>query len=81
MRKCLLVLTLAYLCIPICAGQSLGIFTEHGDVGTVLHPGSTTYDAVKNAYTLVGSGENMWATADAAPGLTFTTRFGSTTLL
>ena len=65
MRKCLLVLTLAYLCIPICAGQSLGIFTERADVGTVLHPGSTTYDAVKNAYTLVGSGENMWATADA----------------
>jgi hypothetical protein len=65
MRKFIFVLVLAFFSIPICQSQSLGIFTAHADVGTVLHPGSTTYDSSKNAYTLIGSGENMWATADA----------------
>jgi Tol biopolymer transport system component len=65
MRQWSLVVALTFLCIPICDAQSLGIFTEHVDVGTVLHSGSTTYDSSKGAYTLVGSGENMWATADA----------------
>jgi TolB protein len=65
MRKWLLVLALAFLSNRFCHAQSLGIFTEHEDVGTVLHAGSATYDSSKNTYTLVGSGENMWATADA----------------
>ncbi len=45
--------------------EPLGIFEEHGDVGTVLHPGSVEYDAAKQTYTLTGSGENMWFAADA----------------
>ena len=49
----------------ICHAQSLGIFAGHSDVGTVLHAGSATYDAANNTYTLIGNGENMWATADA----------------
>jgi len=65
MRKCHLALALAFLSVPLCHAQSVGIFAEHSDVGSVLHSGSTTYDSSKNAYTLVGSGENMWATADA----------------
>jgi hypothetical protein len=65
MNKHRLVLALALWCTPVCAAQSLGIFAGHGDVGTVLHPGATTYDSAKNAYTLIGSGENMWSTADA----------------
>jgi TolB protein len=64
MKKCHLVLALAFLSLPICQAQSLGIFSGHSDVGTVLRSGSTTYDSSKNAYTLVGSGENMWATKD-----------------
>jgi len=40
--------------------QPIGIFTDHQDVGTVLHPGSAHYDAATKAYTLSGSGENMW---------------------
>jgi TolB protein len=43
----------------------VGIFENHGDVGTVLHPGSVEYDAAEKTYTLSGSGENMWYTADA----------------
>ncbi len=47
------------------ATAPLGIFEEHGDIGTVLHPGSVEYDASRKSYTLTGSGENMWFTADA----------------
>src|SRR5437868_14870311 len=46
----------------LCFAQ--GLFENHTDVGTVLHAGSTEYDTSKKAYTLTGSGENMWATAD-----------------
>jgi TolB protein len=45
--------------------ESLGIFEGHSDVGTVLHPGTATYDAAKGTYTLTGSGENMWLAKDA----------------
>src|SRR5581483_2590227 len=47
------------------AQQSVGVFAEHTDVGQVLHPGSTTYDAKTGTYTLRGSGTNMWSTEDA----------------
>src|SRR5580765_7121422 len=43
----------------------IGIFESHGDVGTVLHPGSVDYDSAKQTYTVTGSGENMWSVADA----------------
>ena len=43
----------------------VGIFESHSDVGTVLHSGSVEYDAAKKTYTISGSGENMWSTADA----------------
>jgi TolB protein len=42
-----------------------GIFESHGDVGKVLHSGSVEYDAAKRAYTVAGSGENMWFGTDA----------------
>ena len=42
------------------ATPSLGIFQDHGDVGTVLHPGSAEYDAAQQSYTISGSGANMW---------------------
>ena len=38
----------------------LGMFEGHQDVGTVLHAGSTSYDAAKQSYTVTGSGDNMW---------------------
>jgi TolB protein len=65
MRKCSLAVALAIILAPMCHGQSLGIFAGHSDVGTVLHPGAARYDASKKQYTLIGSGENMWATTDA----------------
>src|SRR5438876_2797829 len=56
---CLLVAALAD------AQESVGIFENHSDVGTVLHAGTATYDPAKQTYTLTGSGENMWAAQDA----------------
>jgi TolB protein len=55
----LLTLTSAQIAHPI------GIFEDHADVGTVLHAGSVDYDAARQTYTITGSGENMWLTADA----------------
>jgi TolB protein len=46
------------------AVSELGIFESQGEVGTVLHPGSVKYDSASDTYTVVGSGENMWANED-----------------
>jgi TolB protein len=57
------------LCQPGLPAQGapsvVGIFEGHGDVGKVLHPGSVTFDAGKQAYVMRASGHNMWATDDA----------------
>jgi hypothetical protein len=47
------------------APTPLGIFEDQTDVGVVLHPGSVSFDAAAQRYTVVGSGENMWSTRDA----------------
>jgi TolB protein len=47
------------------AVRSLGLFQNHGDIGTVVHAGSTQYDAAHHTYTLTGSGENVSSTSDA----------------
>ncbi len=43
---------------------AIGIFDGHGDVGSVLHAGSSEYDSAVHTYTLAGSGENMWSNSD-----------------
>jgi hypothetical protein len=47
------------------ADGALGIFTDHGDIGSVSKPGTVTYDPSAGTYTLGASGANMWAGADA----------------
>jgi hypothetical protein len=47
------------------AAPAVGIFEGHADVGTVLHPGSVAFDPAAKTYTVIGSGENMWAAKDA----------------
>jgi Tol biopolymer transport system component len=47
------------------SATSNGVFENHGDIGSVLHSGNSEYDAAKGTYTVSGSGENMWSTADA----------------
>src|SRR5260370_22480040 len=44
--------------------ESLGIFERQNDIGNVNKPGSATYDAEKQEYTIKGSGANMWADHD-----------------
>ena len=43
---------------------ALGIFDGQADVGQVKNPGSATYDAGTQEYTITGSGTNMWLGAD-----------------
>ncbi len=45
-------------------GQRMGVFNGHADVGKILHPGNTTYDASSDTYELSGSGTNIWFTHD-----------------
>ena len=64
--RVVLAFALLVLVVVGAGAQALvGIFENHADVGTVLHPGSTTFDSAKNIYTVTGSGENMWSIADA----------------
>jgi TolB protein len=60
-----LLVALIFTASLVLAQNSVGIFENHQDVGTVLHPGSATFDAATGTYTLRGSGENIWSTQDA----------------
>jgi Tol biopolymer transport system component len=62
MYGCLLMMGHAWAQV---AAAPIGLFADHADVGTVLHAGSAKYDAARHAYTIGGSGENVWAAADA----------------
>jgi TolB protein len=42
----------------------LGLFEGQADIGDVKNPGSGTYDAGKQEYTISGSGANMWLGSD-----------------
>ena len=54
----------AGLALPAMKAQT-GIFEGSGDIGTVLHKGSVTYDPAAKSYRVTASGENVWGTADA----------------
>jgi TolB protein len=45
----------------------VGLFEDHRDIGNVVtqYPGNAEYDKAKGTYTVSGSGENMWFSADA----------------
>lgn len=45
--------------------ERVGIFEGHDDVGVVRHAGAVTFNPATGAYEIKGSGENMWAAADA----------------
>jgi len=46
------------------AAEPVGRFVDHRDIGHPAHPGSATYDAKTDTYTVVGGGANMWAGHD-----------------
>jgi hypothetical protein len=41
------------------ATASLGVFQEHQDVGTALHPGTVEYDPAQQTYTISGSSKKL----------------------
>ena len=65
MLRCL-ALTLPMLSAAAMAQDAgLGLFQDMSAVGTLLHAGSAEYSAATGTYEVTGSGENMWANADA----------------
>lgn len=44
--------------------QKVGIFDEHGDIGTNVKPGAATYIPESGQYVVSGAGENVWADHD-----------------
>jgi len=46
------------------AQPNLGLFSSHSDIGTILHPGSASFDAANDAYIITGSGDNTWFKSD-----------------
>jgi hypothetical protein len=44
--------------------QSIGIFDGQSDVGGAVVPGSASFDAAKNQYTIRSAGYNIWYTRD-----------------
>jgi hypothetical protein len=47
------------------AGNSLGIFENQSDVGSVVPPGVGTFDAATGIYTIRSAGANLWINVDA----------------
>jgi len=43
---------------------SLGIFEGQSDVGSVVPPGTLSYDAAAGVYTMTAAGVNLWSTVD-----------------
>src|SRR5580765_8584120 len=46
------------------SSNSLGVFEDQIDVGTVKLPGSCVYDVERQDYTISGSGANIWGDHD-----------------
>jgi len=46
------------------AAQPVGIFEDHGDVGTGVKPGSATFIPETGQYVISGAGYNVWADHD-----------------
>ena len=44
--------------------KNVGLFDAHDDIGTVLHPGTATYNEKNRQYDLSGSGTNIWGDHD-----------------
>src|SRR5438552_5481464 len=60
----LALISLSISSISLSQPEYLGIFERRNDIGQVNKPGSATYDAEKQEYTIKGSGANMWVDHD-----------------
>jgi TolB protein len=64
-RLLILSISLFPPCFAVDSPGAVGLFESHADVGSVLRPGSATFDASTGVYTVSASGQNMWSSADA----------------
>lgn len=58
-------LLLSALSVSAATEGNLGVFTDHGDIGSVSKSGTVVYDASAGTYTVGAAGANMWASVDA----------------
>ena len=56
--------TALFLSASAAMAAPVGEFTDHRDIGSPRHAGSTTYDAATKTYRITGGGQNMWAARD-----------------
>jgi TolB protein len=61
---CILMVALFSLS-ALAADSDFVLFERQGDVGNTAFPGKSDYSQEAGTYTLTGSGDNMWGTADA----------------
>lgn len=58
--------TLMFASVVVAATTTeLGLFSDHTDVGEIKHAGTVSYNSADDAYTVGGSGLNMWFKQDA----------------
>ncbi len=62
MRALSLVIVLS---IPLHAFESVGVFEDHADVGTISHAGGARFDTATSEYRVTGGSANIWGAADA----------------
>ena len=64
--QCTLLISMIWSAGVVSAIQPVptGLFDGTGDVGPVKHEGAVSYDPADQAYTISGSGANMWAHND-----------------
>ncbi len=67
MKKNVSLLLIAIVLVTHLQAQQLplGIFAAQTEVGGIIHPGKVLYDEKKQAYTVQGSGQNIWGRHDA----------------
>ena len=68
MIKSLILPFTVFLCVVVAASNNastnLGLFEGNDDIGGVNFPGSVEFDVAAGAYTISGSGTNMWFDTD-----------------
>ena len=64
MKKIYWLILLIICSYNINAQKAIGIFDNHGDVGTNVKPGSATYIPETQQYVISGAGYNIWADHD-----------------
>src|ERR1700753_3108816 len=63
-RNALLVASLLFSINAFAQTDTLGVFTDHMDIGNPKHKGNSQYNKETHTYTMTGSGYNIWFNRD-----------------